>query len=345
MMHYIRRKLSVRVSLWVVLFAAVIFVVALSFFFIQARDAVRQEAISRATQTLNNTTLRVERILNRVEVASQMTMWLVDRHLDHPDSLFVYTRGMLRNNPDFYNCSIAFEPDHFKDRGRYFSAYTKHVADTLRTIQGGGNEYQYFYMDWFLLPTLLNKPCWTEPYVDYDVSTNTGEMVTSYAAPIKDKQGRNIGVVNTSLSLNWLSQTISSVKPYPNSYSIMIGRGGTYFVHPDTMKITRQTIFTRSMEQEDTAQVSLGHAMQRGEEGIKHMYIDGKDCYVFYKPLGNTGCSMAIICPESDIFGGFDRLRRTVMSIVTVGLLLMLYLFIRIITRELRPLHRLAKES
>ncbi len=345
MMQYIRRKLSVRVSLWVVLFAAVIFVVALSFFFIQARDAVRQEAISRATQTLNNTTLRVERILNRVEVASQMTMWLVDRHLDHPDSLFVYTRGMLINNPDFYNCSIAFEPDHFKDRGRYFSAYTKHVADTLRTIQGGGNEYQYFYMDWYLLPTLLNKPCWTEPYVDYDVSTNTGEMVTSYAAPIKDKQGRNIGVVNTSLSLNWLSQTISSVKPYPNSYSIMIGRGGTYFVHPDTMKITRQTIFTRSMEQEDTARVALGHAMQRGEEGIKHMYIDGKDCYVFYKPLGNTGCSMAIICPESDIFGGFDRLRQAVMSIVVFGLLFMLYFFIRIITRELSPLRRLAKEA
>jgi len=345
MMHYIRRKLSVRVSLWVVLFAAVIFVVALSFFFIQARDAVRQEAISRATQTLNNTALRVERILNRVEVASQMTMWLVDRHLDHPDSLFVYTRGMLRNNPDFYNCSIAFEPDHFKDRGRYFSAYTKHVADTLRTIQGGGNDYQYFYMDWFLLPTLLNKPCWTEPYVDYDVSTDTGEMVTSYAAPIKDKQGRNIGVVNTSLSLNWLSQTISSVKPYPNSYSIMIGRGGTYFVHPDTMKITRQTIFTRSMEQEDTARVALGHAMQRGEEGIKHMYIDGKDCYVFYKPLGNTGCSMAIICPESDIFGGFDRLRQAVISIVVFGLLFMLYFFIRIITRELKPLRRLAKEA
>ena len=54
---------------------------------------------------------------------------------------------------------------------------------------------------------------------------------------------------------------------------------------------------------------------------------------------------MAIVCPESDIFGGFDRLRRTVMTIVCVGLLLMLYFFIRIITRELNPLRRLAKEA
>ena len=342
---YIRRKLSVRVSLWVVMFAAVIFIAALSFLFYQSREAVRQEAINRATQILDKTSLRVEGILNRVEVATNMTMWLVQRHPNKADSMFVYSRGVLQNNPDFYNCSIAFEPYYFGDKVRYFSAYTKHIGDSIRTIQGGSDSYQYFFMDWYLMPTLLDHPCWTEPYMDLDVATNTSEMVTSYCQAIKDKQNKVIGVINTSLSLNWLSQTISATKPYPNSYSIMIGRGGTYFVHPDTTKITRQTIFTQTLEQSDTAMSSLGHAMQRGEEGMKHMNINGQDSYVFYKPLGKTGCSMAIVCPESDIFGGFDRLRRTVFAIVCVGLLLMLYFFIRIITRELKPLRRLAHEA
>jgi sigma-B regulation protein RsbU (phosphoserine phosphatase) len=252
---------------------------------------------------------------------------------------------MLANNPDFYNCSIAFEPYYFKDKGRYFSAYTKHIGDSLRTIQGGSDSYQYFFTDWYLMSTLLDKPSWTEPYMDLDVATNTSEMVTSYCQTIKNKDGQKIGVINTSLSISWLSNTISAIKPYPNSYSIMIGRGGTYFVHPDSTKITRQTIFTQTLEHPDTAMVALGHAMQRGEEGMKHMNIDGKDCYVFYKPLGNTGCSMAIVCPEKDIFGGFDRLRRSVMAIVITGLLLMLFLFIRIITRELSPLRRLAHEA
>ena len=342
-LYYFRRKLSVRVSLWVVTFAAIIFNVALGFFFVQAREAVRQEAINRATQILNNTSLRVDSILNRVEVASAMTKWLVLRHPEEPDSMYVYSRSMLLNNPDFYNCSIAFEPYYFKEKGRYFSAYTKHVGDSLRTIQGGSESYQYFFMDWYLMPMLLNKPCWTEPYMDYDVATNTSEMLTSYSQTITNRQGTVIGVINTSLSLNWLSQNISSIKPYPNSYSIMIGRGGTYFVHPDSTKISRQTIFTSAMEEPDTALVALGHAMQRGEEGMKRMHIYGEDSYVFYKPLGQTGCSMAIVCPESDIFGGFDRLRNSVRTIVLVGLLLMLFFFIRIITRELRPLHRLAK--
>jgi len=345
LLSYIRRKLSVRVSLWVVLFAAAIFIAALSFFFYQAREAVRQEAFNRATQILDKTSLRVEGILNRVEVASNMTQWLVQRHPNQPDSIFVYSRGMLLNNPDFYNCSIAFEPFHFQNKGRYFSAYSKHQGDSIRTIQGGSDNYQYFYMDWYLMPTLLDHPCWTEPYMDYDAPTNTYDMVTSYCQAIKDRTGKVIGVINTSLSINWLSQTISTVKPYPHSYSIMLGRGGTYFVHPDTAKITRQTIFTQTLEQPDTAMTALGHAMQRGEEGMKRMTLDGTDCYVFYKPLGQTGCSMAIVCPERDIFGGFDRLRRAVMIIVVFGLLLMLFLFIRIITRELKPLRRLAKEA
>ena len=342
---YIRRKLSVRVSLWVVLFAAIIFITALSFLFYQSRETVRQEAISHATQILDKTSLRVEGILNRVEVATVMTEWLVQRHPNKPDSMFVYSRGMLQNNPNFYNCSIAFEPYYFNDYGLYFSAYSKYDGDTIRTVQGGSDNYQYFFTDWYLMPTLLDHPCWTEPYMDLDTFNNTGEMVTSYCKTIKNDDGKVIGVINTSLSLNWLSQTISAIKPYPHSYSIMIGRGGTYFVHPDTTKITRQTIFTETMEQTDTALTALGYAMTHGEEGVKRMIIDGTDSYVFYKPLGQTGCSMAIVCPESDIFGGFDRLRRTVMIIVCVGLLLMLHFFIRIITRELKPLRRLAYEA
>ena len=346
---YIRRKLSVRISLWVVMFAALIFIAALSFLFYQAREEVGTEAISKATQILDKTSLRVEGIMNRVEVASGMTKWLVERHISNADSMFVYSRGMLTNNADFYNCSIAFEPYFFQKWGRYFSAYSKRFAgtggDSIRTIQGGSDNYQYFYADWYLMPMLLDQPCWTEPYMDLDVRTNTREMLTSYCQSLKDEQGRSIGVINTSISLNWLSHIIAGVKPYPHSYSIMIGRGGTYFIHPDTTKITRETIFTKTLEQPDTALTALGHAMQRGEEGMKRMNIDGVDSYVFYKPLGHTGCSMAIVCPESDVFGGFNRLRRAVMAIVYIGLLLMLCAFIRIITNVLSPLRRLANEA
>ena len=171
------------------------------------------------------------------------------------------------------------------------------------------------------------------------------DMIASYCQPIKDKEGQYIGTLSVDISLEWLSKTISAVKPYPNSYSIMIGQGGTYFVHPDSTKLVYQTIFTESMEHPDTAMVSLGHAMQRGEEGMRQLKLNGEDCYVFYKPLSTTGWSVAIVCPESDIFGSFNRLRRAVTGSVVGGLILLMLVCIYTIGRKLRPLTKLARQA
>jgi len=343
---YIRKSLSTRLSLLVVLFSAAILVAALVFLFGMSSQAIRQEAINRASQSLESTALRVHGILDRVEVATANTEWLITRHLDGPDSMFVYSRRILENNPDLNGCSIAFEPDYFEEKGRWFSAYSLNDHGTIRTTQEGGPYYEYFYMDWYQLCKLLDSPVWTEPFLDYNPEKfYSSEMITSYCKPIKDRDGNYIGTISVDLSLNWLSQTISAVKPYPNSYSIMIGRGGTFFVHPDADKLFYETIFTATLDHEDKALADLGHAMQRGEEGMKQLKIDGKDCYVFYKPLGDTGWSTAIVCPESDIFGGFNRIKMAIVLAVCFGLLLIMVVFFRIIAHELKPLNALAREA
>ena len=343
--RYVRKKLSIRVSVYVVLFATLLFLITLLFLFTQAREAVRKEAISRATLLLDETELRLLNIMNCVEVASNMGKRIVLNRSGDPDSMFVFSRAMLMINPDFYNCSVAFEPYHYKKYGHYFSAYAKRHGDSIRVRQGGSDAYRYYYMEWFLLPQLLDRPYWSEPYVDLDVATGTREMVTSYGMPLKDKAGKAIGVINVSISLNWLSKLIEKKKPYPNSYAIMMGKGGRFFVHPDSTKLTCQSIFTGTIEHPDSARTALGRAMLRGEAGMRQLQMDGKDCYVFFKSIAKTGWSVAIVCPESDIFWGYNKLKRIVIVIVVIGLLLMLYFIIRIITDQLKPLHRLAQET
>ncbi len=345
-LYYFKNSLSTKLSLWIVLFTAVVLVSALGYMFSVSRQAIRQEAVNHATEVLENTTLRVNSILERVEVATNNTDWLINRHLDGPDSMFVYSRRLLENNPDLNGCSIAFEPDFFKQKGRYFSAFSLRNDGEILTTQEGNEHYEYFYMDWYQLCKLLDRPVWTEPFIDYNPEDiYSKDMIASYCKPIKDRNGKYVGTISVDLSLTWLSNTISAVKPYPHSYSIMIGQGGTFFVHPDSTKLFFHTIFTETLEHEDTALTALGHAMQRGEEGMRQLVIDGQESYVFYKPLGNTGWSVAIVCPESDIFGAFNRLRRAVTIAVLVGLLLLLLVSIQIITRELKPLRRLADQA
>ena len=346
MRSYIRRSLSKRLSLLIVLIATIIFVAALGFMFVESRKAVRDEAISSATETLDNTVMRVNSLLDRVVIATDNFEWLPVRHLNAPDSMFTYSARILKCNPDLNGCSISFEPDLFKEKGRYFSAYSYNNHGTIETTQEGNEQYEYFYFDWYQMAKLLDYPVWTEPFVDYNPeAVYTKEVIASYCKPLRDNEGNYIGTISTDISLEWLSKTISEVKPYPNSYSIMIGAGGTYFVHPDSTKLFNETIFTPTLEKPDTALTALGHAMQRGETGMRQLVFEGQECYVFYKALGSTGWSVAIVCPESDIFGGYNRLYRIVIAIVILGLIVMLFVFSRIIGHELEPLHTLALQA
>ena len=344
--QYIRRSLSAKLSIWIVLFALVIFNIALGFMFSKSLETVRREAINRATQLLNNTALSVNSILVKVETATNNTQSLVLYHLESPDSMLSYSRHIILTNPYLNGCSISFEPYFYKDRGHWFSAYSYNNNGVVETEQEGSEKYDYLTMDWYMLPKLSGKPGWTEPFIDYDPDDEfSKESVTSYCKPLIDSKGQFVGVISVDVTLDAFAKTISAVKPYPHSYCLMIGEGGTYFVHPDSTKLLCETIFTKTIEQPDTALTALGHAMQRGEEGMRQLRIGGEDCYVFYKPLVKTGWSLALVCHESDIFEGYDRLQSRVEIIVVSGLILMLIVFVRIVSKEMKPLKRLVRQT
>ena len=346
LIRFIRQSLATKLSIWVAVLTGLVFLASLGFMFTQSRKSVRNEAINRAEQVLENTVLRVTSILDHIEVATDNIEWLPARHLDSPDSIAVYSRRIVEINPDLSGCSISFEPYFFPEKGKYFSLFSLNEDGVVQTTQEGGTNYDYFTFDWYQMAKLLDAPCWTEPYFDFnpDDIYQPG-IIASYCKPLKDAEGRYIGTISSDISLEWLSETISAVKPYPNSYSIMTGRGGTFFVHPDSTKLFYQTIFTETLEHPDPDRTALGKAMQAGEEGMMQLMVDGKDSYVFYKPLGETGWSVAIVCPVSDILSGYKRLRSAALVIFILGLLLMLDLIGRVVRHELQPLGRLTEQT
>lgn len=344
---YFRISFSRRLNFLVATLASIVFVVALVFLFAQARYAVQREAKEHASQLLNNTALRVNTVLNQVEVATENTSWLVGRHLKTPDSMYVYARAIVENNPELAGCSISFEPYYYPRKGRYFSVYAKQENGKVSVVQEGDESYEYFFMDWYQLPKLLGHSAWTEPFLgEYpEEEAVQDKMVVSYCKRIEEENGKYVGTIASDLSLRWLSETISAVKPYPHSYSFMIGMGGTFFVHPDPEKLLYQSIFTETMEQDNPERMALGKAMVSGEEGMRMLTLNGELCYVFYQPLGETGFSAAIVCPERDIFYGYNRLRNVVILIFILGMLIMHIILSTVFRREIAPMRRLAEQA
>ena len=342
----LRRSFSARLSLWVVSFAALVFLGAMAYFFTVSRRYVREEAILRATQVVENSVLRLNNILEDVQLSADNLEWLVYRHLDEPELMKEYSRITVQGNPVLSGCSISFEPNFFKGH-YYYSAYSGYVGGTLQTEQEGDEDYQYFYLDWYLQPKLLNQPCWTEPYSDWeqdDAEDRQTQRMVSYCKPLTTSAGF-IGSISLDISLKWLSDNLSPVKPYPHSYSILISRGGTYLVHPDPDKLFYQTIFTEGLIDSKPAQDELGKSMLELEAGFRRLEIDGVRSYVFFTPLKATGWSMAIVCPESDIFGRFNRLRWFITTIDLLGLLLLFFSCFQVIRKTMRPLSDLARQA
>ncbi|MBQ9192449.1 MAG: SpoIIE family protein phosphatase [Bacteroidales bacterium] len=343
-----RRSLSVSLSTWVVLFAALIFLAALGSASFFARRYVREEAVKRADQVLENSALRLSNILEDVEIAADNLEWLVYRNLDHPDRMMDYTRSTLQGIPGLSGCSISFEPYYYPDR-QYWSVYSGYLADgSIQSEQEGNDDYQYFYLDWYQLPKLLNQPCWTEPYSDWEPDDDVDlltKMLVSYSKPLTDSDGNYIGCVTLDISLKWLSENLSSVRPYPHSYVVLLSRGGTFLVHPFQDKLFHETIYTRTLADPDSDLEALGHAMQDQEEGMRALRIDGRRSYVFYTPLKSTGWSMAIVCPRRDVFSGFNRLRRMAVGLALLGLLFMFVVCFRVIGKTLKPLRELASQA
>ena len=343
----IRRSFSMRLSLWVVVFAALVFLLAQGYYSLEARRSVKNEAILRATQVLENSTLRLGAILQDVEEEADDLEWLVFRHLDSRDTLMEYTRNTVLAHPMLNGCSISFEPYYFKDE-LYFSAYSGKMGGTVLTEQEGGDDYQYFYLDWYLLPKLLKQPCWTEPYSDWeqdDAEDLQTQMQVSYCKPLLDADGNFFGSISLDLSLKLLSEQLASVKPYPHSYSILVSRGGTFIVHPDPERLFYETVFTRGLDEANPQLMALGRSMQSMEAGMRSMKVDGVKSFVFYTPLKSTGWSMGIVCPERDIFGGFNHLRRISLLIALLALLMMFAVCVRVIRGAVKPLSTLATRA
>lgn len=344
----IRHSLSTRLSLWIVFFAAAIFVASLGYMAVMARRTVRREAIQGAKRVLDNTVLRVNGILEDVELVADNLEGRIYQNLDHPDAMFDLSREVVLTNAFLNGCSISFEPYFFPEKGKYFSAYSNNNGKNVYTQQEGKESYQYFYLDWYLLPKLMNQPCWTEPYTDqeeFDDSTMDSKMMVSYCKPLIGNDGSFVGTLTLDISLQWLSETISAVKPYPHSYSILVGRGGSFLVHPDPEKLFYQSIFTEDMVSPNPSMRKLGEDMQEWKEGMQELFVGTEDCFVFYKPMMTTGWSVAIVCPESDVFGGFQRLQSIILAIVLVGLLLMYVVFFLVIRKQLDPLRALAVQA
>ena len=339
----IRKSFANKLSVALLILAAPIFVISLGVLFTQSRYIIRNGAIGHANSVLGATMQQLERNLLTIETATNAYSWQVERNFT-PDSLLFFTQRIVALNPHIDGCSVSVQPDVFPQYGRHFSAYTVREPDSVVTVVE--EPYDYFNKVWYRTPLDRHGPCWVAYYDETDsLELTLDGMVASYGKPLYRADSSFVGVISTDLSLLRLSRSMSEMKPYPHSYFMMIDEDGRYFVHPDSTRLFRQTIFNVADTRKQADQVVLGHEMAGGKQGNMMVNIDGANCIVCYKPVPGTPWSLAIVCPESDVMGGYHKLIYIVVSLLVLGLLVIALLSNRAMAHTIRPLNELLEKT
>lgn len=345
LLSLINRKLSLKLSLGITLFLVMIFTLSLGILFMQTRQMVKEEAISRAEQELENMVQRVNGAMNEVEVATRTAEWHLDDEQLEPDSLLNDARRIVAMNPNFDGCSISMEPNFFPQIGRYFSVYAYHIGDSVKAKVE--EPYDYFDKIYYKTPISLGKPSWVEAYSENTegvASESYEDLIVSYGVPMYNGKREVIGVISTDLSMPWLAEVVQEFKPYESSYCVMLGSDGQYLIHPDTTKLMRQTIFTDLDPNKQQDLISLGHEMLSGNKGVMSVVINGKRCIALYQSLQRAPWSVTLICQESEILAGYTKLLYILIPLLVFGLLVILVFCMNVVANMVKPINSLTEQ-
>lgn len=315
---------------------------AVAQFFVRSSIIKMEE--DRAQGVLSNTELKINTVMDAVATVLRNNIWAVEQNLDSPQELYFVVRNVVESNKGLIvGSALAFEPYYYKSEGIRFSPYCYNDGKDIFVKQLGSEEYDYHSMDWYLIPKLLDKPYWSEPYYD---EGGGEQLMTTYSMPLKDKNGKFFAIFTADVSLSWLSEVMDEAKYYEKSYNFILGRGGTFITHPQRHLIYNETFFTLSETLGDPNIAQVGYHLLDGKSDREETndIIYGPS-YIFYKPIERTGWSMAIICSQEEIFSEANVISLVVAILILISLIVLAIVSFTGVKIMVKPMKQLASSA
>jgi len=160
----------------------------------------------------------------------------------------------------------------------------------------------------------------------------TGLPVVPVCAPLFSPDGKFIGTVTTVLSIDFLTDNITSVKLGATGYPFMVDKTGLVVAHPNKKHILETNLAkTRGME-------SIMASMLAQKSGVDSYYFEGMDKIAGYAPIPITGWSIGVTQPSEEFMGAAHSIRNMILlvgGIFLAATILAVLFFARGITRPI----------
>ncbi len=171
----------------------------------------------------------------------------------------------------------------------------------------------------------------TEPYEDI----TTKKQVTSVLTPITDSAtGEIIGVVGLDLTLDKLSEQISTFHLGDTGYFIVATKGGQLLFHPDSSAINTNIADTDLSD-------NLKQAVLSQTSGELVYTMHGEQARGYLAPIGTTGWTVTTGLPEGEFYQQYNTMFATTLAVFAVAVAVVLLMIIFVSRGIVAPLKKL----
>ena len=216
---------------------------------------------------------------------------------------------------------IWFEPNVYTGDRKY--AGQKYVGpywyadgnDVVEDWEYSNADYDYFVQEYYTNAKAMSKndAVITDPY--YDPSSDS--VMASCSAPIFNDQNQYIGCITVDLSLETISDIISSIKVGQNGYAILTMGDGTYIYTKDSSKVTNAMNIAN-----DTGINAIASTVLSNEKGETDFNSSEGKMRVYYSTMPEVGWKLLLLLPNSEVFSVAQRMMLVIIIIAIVAILI-----------------------
>jgi sigma-B regulation protein RsbU (phosphoserine phosphatase) len=336
-----KNSIVVRLVLVIALSSAVIFAVTLGYNYYRSRVILQDELESNARNLALSLVNKVETQLTAVTKVTEGLARSLETGSYTDQQQHVLLRKTVESNPEIYGSFIAFEPYASNAKQSLYAPYYYREKGKIAfsRLDESYIDYPYPYWDWYQIPRELGKLEWSEPYFDEGAGNI---LISTCSLPFyKESNGTKQlqGIVGSDISLEALTELISSVKILKTGYAALLTRNGVILAHPMKDAIMNETFFSIAEARNDPYLRELGRKMIRGESGFVHYQsLVGFTSWMYYAPIPSTGWTLAVVFPEAELLENVRKLSMTMAAMGFGGILLLTLAVIGIARAIIRPL-------
>ncbi len=336
------KKLSTKLSLYILTITTILFVVSFSLYYRFTSNKIINEALEKSTLQANNLALKIDASLSNIEETIEGFKSNIVNYIDQDVSVRQLLKYIMDSHPEICGIGVAIDPELCSEAEESAMLYASRDNQKYN-FEFYSNNHRYPSENWYKNTKLNQTPSWEEPY--WQLSGKDSTMVVSYCSPLYISDNEFVGVIAADLPLTWIDSLVQSTKTFENSYSYLISQKACYLSHKDQSRIFHQTFFSANAHLQDSTINALGQRMIKGESGYCEYTLDGSKRYEFFSPVEQSRWSVGIVSLKSDIISDLIATTNVLIIIILGGLILIFLLTILAIKRSTKQLKKLSASS